>query len=65
MTPTWQRSVDEEEAQRAERKACPRDRLGRREGAGVDRNSRRKRSPCPYPAIGDFMSPELRRFWRI
>jgi hypothetical protein len=65
MIPTWQQSVDEEEAQRAERKLASAIASAGQRVPEVDRSSRRKPSPSPYPAIGDFMSPELRRFWRI
>jgi hypothetical protein len=64
MTPTWQQSVDEEEAQRVERKLARAIASASQRVPGVDRSSRQKPSPSPYPAIGD-LSPELRRFWRI
>jgi hypothetical protein len=63
MTPTWQQSVDEEDAERAERKLARAIASANERVPGVDRSGPRK--PSPYPAIGDFMSPELRRFWRI
>jgi hypothetical protein len=63
MTPTWQQSVDEEEAQRVERKLARAIASAGERVLGVDRSGPRK--PSPYPAIRDFMSPELRRFWRV
>jgi hypothetical protein len=63
MTPISQQSVDEEEAQRAERKLARAIASASERVLGVDRSGPGK--PSPYPAIGDFMSPELRRFWRI